>query len=54
MLWIFDKLLESSLISHKVASEKLHELINSNIIYQNNSDLIAEMNKRLKEWQKHF
>ena len=54
MLWILDRLVESSLISYKLASEKLQHLIKSNIVYQNNSDLITEMNRRLKEWQKHF
>ena len=54
MLWIFDKLVDSSKISHKEASEKLKQLVNSNIIYQNNLDLLSEMNKRLKEWQKRF
>ena len=54
MFWIFDKLVESSLISHKDASEKLKTLIMTNVIYQNNEELLTEMNNRLKKWQKHF
>jgi predicted DNA-binding protein (UPF0278 family) len=50
MLWIFDKLLESNVITRKTASEKLKKLINYNIVYQNNNELITEMEKRLKIW----
>jgi predicted nucleic acid-binding protein len=54
MLWIFDKLLEATLITHAEASKKLQELINSNVIYQNSAELISEMNRRLKLWSKHL
>ena len=54
MLWIFDKLLEMSLLSYQDASEKLKNLIMTNIIYRNNTALVIEMNNRLKKWQKHF
>jgi hypothetical protein len=50
MLWIFDKLIEAKIISAITASEKLQKLINSNIVYQNNIELVTEMNKRLKLW----
>ena len=52
MFWIFDKLVEASLISHMEASDKLKSLITTNIIYQNNATLLVEMNTRLKKWQK--
>jgi hypothetical protein len=52
MLWIFDKLVDASLISYHDACEKLQTLIATNIIYQNNAVLIAEMNNRLKKWRK--
>ncbi len=54
MFWIFDRLVESSVISHKEASEKLKTLIVTNVIYQNNAKLLIEMNNRLKKWEKHF
>ncbi|MBN8719269.1 MAG: hypothetical protein J0H85_07485 [Sediminibacterium magnilacihabitans] len=54
MLWVFDKLLDSSLVSYQEATEKLKKLIMTNIIYRNNSELVSEMNSRLKKWQKHF
>ena len=50
MLWIFDKLLEKGLISPENAISKLKKLINSNIVYQNNAELVSEMDKRLKLW----
>ncbi len=53
MLWIFDQLLEASLITYKEASEKLQKLINTNFIYRNNVELVSEMNNRLKRWGKH-
>lgn len=50
MLWIFDRLLEKEIISSEGAISKLKKLINSNIVYQNNAELVSEMNKRLKLW----
>ncbi len=52
MLWIFDRLLEADLITPKEASEKLQQLIKTNFIYQNNIELVTEMNNRLKSWSK--
>lgn len=52
MLWIFDKLIELNLISVNEACEKLIRLINTNIVYQNNAELVDEMNKRLALWKK--
>ncbi len=50
MLWVFDRLLEQEAISPAEAILKLKKLINSNIVYQNNAELVAEMDKRLKLW----
>jgi predicted DNA-binding protein (UPF0278 family) len=50
MLWIFDKLIVANVISTITASEKLKKLIHSNIVYQNNTELVTEMEKRLKLW----
>lgn len=50
MLWIFDRLVEVCIITHVIACEKLKKLIASNLIYQNNSQLVAEMDRRLKSW----
>jgi hypothetical protein len=50
MLWIFDSLLESAAIKHADACAKLNKLILTNIVYQNNTELLSEMNRRLKLW----
>jgi hypothetical protein len=52
LLWILDKLVESSLISPQEASEKLKTLVKKNNIYQNNARLVHEMIKRLVKWEK--
>jgi hypothetical protein len=52
MLWVFDMLLEERLLSYQDASQKLKKLILTNIIYQNSTELINEMNNRLKKWDK--
>ncbi len=50
MLWIFDKLIEAKLIDPVKASDKLKKLIHTNTMYQNNFELVTEMEKRLKTW----
>lgn len=50
MLWVFDRLVESGLLIPKEASGKLQQLIKANIVFQNNRELVAEMEKRLKAW----
>lgn len=50
MLWIFDRLIEKGAITATDATLKLRKLINSNMVYQNNAELVAEMDKRLKLW----
>jgi hypothetical protein len=51
MLWIFDRLVECTLLSLSEAANKLESLIRTNMIYQNNAELIKEMEKRLKMWR---
>jgi len=50
MIWIFDKLVETSILTQKEAIQKLKQLIAMNFIYQNNHKLVAEIDKRLKLW----
>ena len=52
MLWIFDQLVNSNLISKSEASIKLKQLIRSNLMFQNNKQLVEEMKKRLTIWDK--
>lgn len=52
MLWILDQLVEQKLLSKPEGSAKIKSLASSNIIYKNNSELLAEINVRLKLWSK--
>jgi hypothetical protein len=51
MIWIFDKFVEVSILTKKEAASKLKRLITSNFIYQNNPQLVDEIEKRLKLWK---
>ncbi|GHV23030.1 hypothetical protein FACS1894174_08440 [Bacteroidia bacterium] len=51
MLWILDKLVESNVLRMSDAAIKLEKLIKQNIVYQNNAELVKEMEKRLKVWK---
>ncbi|RYX87679.1 hypothetical protein EON73_00900 [bacterium] len=51
MFWIFDQLVDSGLLDKKEASDKLQQLVNTNIIYQNNMELLKEMELRLQKWK---
>lgn len=51
MIWIFDKLVETSTLTRKEASNKLIQLIEKNFIYRNNQQLMEEIEKRLKLWE---
>jgi hypothetical protein len=51
MLWIFDRLVECSSLSPLDAASKLETLIQTNIVYQNNTELVREMDLRLKKWK---
>jgi hypothetical protein len=52
ILWIFDKFIEGKLLSGEIAILKINELILRNIIYKNNTDLSAEIEKRIVLWSK--
>jgi predicted nucleic acid-binding protein len=52
MIWIFDQLVSNSLISKTVASSKLQKLIKGNLVFQNNKELVEEMEKRIALWAK--
>jgi len=51
MIWIFDKLVETSVLTKKEAAIKLKQLVVTNFIFQNNQQLVAEIEKRLKIWK---
>ena len=50
MLWILDKLVEHSLLSKENAISCLKHMMEHNLIYQNNKELMDEMNKRINNW----
>lgn len=52
MIWIFDKLVETHILSKKHAALKLEKLVATNFIFQNNKPLIEEIKLRLKTWNK--
>jgi hypothetical protein len=51
MIWIFDKFVEISVLTKKKAANKLTQLVSSNFVFQNNSKLVEEIEKRLKIWE---
>lgn len=51
MLWIFDQLVAQELISNTEAISKLQALLNSNLIYKTNQELIVEIQKRITLWK---
>ncbi len=51
MIWIFDKLVETFVLTPKEAASKLKQLVATNFIFQNNQQLVAEIEKRLKIWK---
>jgi rRNA-processing protein FCF1 len=50
MIWIFDKLVETSILTPNEAASKLKQLVATNFIFQNNQQLVAEIEIRLKTW----
>jgi len=50
MIWIFDKLIETSVITKKEATNKLKQLVATNLVFRNNKQLVDEIEKRLKHW----
>lgn len=51
MLWILDQLVEKSILTKGKALEKLQYLISVNMIYQNNMELVIELEKRALIWK---
>lgn len=51
MIWIFDKLVETNILTKKEAANKLKQLVDTNFIFQNNRPLVNEIQKRLKAWE---
>ncbi|HCY42407.1 MAG TPA: hypothetical protein DHV48_13800 [Prolixibacteraceae bacterium] len=50
IIWIFDKLVETSVLTKREAIKKMKQLIATNFVFQNNQQLIAEIEKRFKLW----
>lgn len=51
MIWIFDKLIETTILAKRDAVNKLEQLLVTNFIFRNNQLLVAEIEKRLKIWK---
>lgn len=51
MVWIFDRLVDTSLLSRKEAATKLEKLAEENFTFRNNRVLMAEIQKRLRAWR---
>ena len=50
MLWIFDQLVDHEILNKAEAITKISTLANSNLIYRNNVEMQAEVQKRIKVW----
>ncbi|MVZ60893.1 PIN domain-containing protein [Sphingobacterium humi] len=50
MIWVFDMLVESAILTNFDAAIKLQQLVTTNFIYQNNKPLVEEIQKRLMLW----
>lgn len=51
MIWIFDKFVETAILTSKEAKNKLKHLVVVNFLFRNNHILVEEINKRLKIWE---
>lgn len=51
MIWIFDKLVENSVLTKNEAASKLKHLVAANFLFRNNQKLVEEIEKRLKIWK---
>lgn len=51
MIWIFDKFVETSILTPKEAKTKLNQLVASNFLFRNNQKLVEEIERRLKTWK---
>jgi len=52
MFWIFDKLVAENLLTGAVATAKLKLLMQSNIIYKGNQEMVKEAEQRFRIWGK--
>jgi predicted nucleic acid-binding protein len=52
MLWIFETLVDSDVLPAAHAAEKMTELISSNMMYQNNRELLEMAEKLVAKWNK--
>ena len=52
MIWIFDQLVEKNLITKQEAVTKLKQLVTTNIVFQNNKELVKALDLRLSLWVK--
>jgi len=50
MIWIFDELVKSNILTQTEAVIKVNKLVTSNYIFRNNKQLENEIEKRLKLW----
>lgn len=50
MFWIFDQLVDHKLLNAEQATNRLHQLMNTNLMYRNNVLLWKEANKRFTLW----
>lgn len=50
MLWIFDMLIDHELIRKSEAIIKINNLVENNIVYRNNMELISEIKNRIEKW----
>ena len=52
MLWLFEYLVDSLVLPAAEATEKMTELMSSNLMYQNNHELLDAAAKLLAKWNK--
>jgi hypothetical protein len=52
MFWIFDKLVAAKILTGPTATAKLKVLMESNIIYKGNQEMVKEAGKRFRVWGK--
>jgi rRNA-processing protein FCF1 len=50
MIWIIDQLVDTFALSKKEAANKIKQLVDVNFVFQNNPQLMDEIEKRLKLW----
>lgn len=50
IIWIFDELVRLSILTRKEAVDKVNQLISMNYFFQNNKQLMSEIENRLKIW----